>query len=221
LNNLMIVCGHYGSGKTEFCVNFALGSSERTNTVLIDMDIVNPYFRSREQAKMLTNHGVRVVGGATGLNNLSADMPALPAEIYGHIDNRFDTVILDVGGDANGARVLARYADKISARPYDMLIVVNGNRPATRTAGQVASYIESINTQSRLCINGIINNTHMLRETTLEDILRGEKLAKEVGELTGLPLIFNVAPASLKNTVDDSIIEKLYTIQTYMRPQWL
>ena len=221
MSSLKIITGHYGSGKTEFCINYALGSAEKNKTILIDADIVNPYFRSREQKDLLEKHGVHLVGGSGGLDNLSMDMPALPSEIYGHIDNRFDTVIFDVGGDANGARVLSRYAEQISKRDYDMYLVLNANRPFTSSKEQAVKYIRSISDQSRLEINGLINNTHMLRETTREDIIRGINLCSEVSASENIPLVYNVVPAYLNISSDDSIINKLFVIDLYMRPQWL
>ena len=221
MSNLKIITGHYGSGKTEFCVNYALGAAKKNSTVLIDIDIVNPYFRSREQKELLQENNVHLVGGSGGLDNLSMDMPALPSEIYGHIDNRYSTVIFDVGGDANGARVLSRYSEQISKRDYDMYLVVNANRPFTSTKQQVLRYLNDINSQSRLNINGLINNTHMLRETSRQDILRGLDLCDEITVQTGIPLIFNVVPNYLNISNDERIIDKLFIIELYMRPQWL
>jgi len=221
MSNLKIITGHFGSGKTEFCLNYAINSARKNPTTLIDIDIVNPYFRSREQASLLEGEGVRLVGGSLGLSNVSADLPALPAEIYGHIDERFDTVILDVGGDASGARVLSRFSPEISSRDYDMYIVVNANRPFTQTPEAVIRYINDIEATSRLHIQGIINNTHLLRETSLDDINRGIELCKKVEEMSGKALIYNVVPDFLNLQESEGIIDKIFRLKVYMRPDWL
>jgi hypothetical protein len=219
MSNLKIVTGHYGSGKTEFCVNYAIQSVKINPTTLIDLDIVNPYFRSREQEALLSSKGVKVIGGSKGIE--ASDMPALPSSIYGQIDERFDTVIFDVGGDANGARALSRYSGLISKRDYDMYIVINANRPLTQTPEQAISYIDSIQAKSRLKINGLINSTHMLRETVAADIIKGYELCSRVQEATQIPIAFNVCPPFLNIGELEGIINKLFRIQLYMRPDWL
>jgi hypothetical protein len=222
MSDLTIVTGHYGSGKTEFCVNYAI-TLARTgkSVVLADLDVVNPYFRSREQFELLDSYGVRLVGGSLGLGNLSADMPALPAELYGLIDNRRDEVIFDVGGDANGARVLSRYSGQIAMREYRMFVVVNANRPLTATPRTALAYARGIESQSRLHITGIVNNTHMLRETSAGDIQRGYELCVKLSELMGVPIVFNVVPNMLNTVEIDDRINKLLWIELYMRPTWL
>ncbi|MDR2520066.1 MAG: ATP-binding protein [Eubacteriaceae bacterium] len=182
------------------------------------MDIVNTYFRSREQSILLEEKGVRLVGSS--ISN-TADLPALPAELYGLIDERFATVIFDVGGDANGARVLSRFSKQIGARDYDMYVVVNANRPFTQTAGQAMRYIDQIQEQSRLSVTGIVNNTHMLRETAVEDILKGEQVCLEIEKETGKPLVYNVCPSFLNLDGREDIISRIFSIKLYMRPEWL
>ena len=171
MSNLTIVTGHYGSGKTEVCVNMAMKFAQNDEKCIIaDLDIVNPYFRSREKDKEFEKAGVRLVANNMNMPNMTAEVPALSAELYGLIDNYEDRIIFDVGGDGNGARVLSRFAPMISKREYNMYIVINANRPFTKDRESAESYIAQINAHSRLQINGIINNTHMLRETSIDDI---------------------------------------------------
>ncbi len=223
MSNLKIITGHYGSGKTEVCVNLAMNYAKHDGGCIIaDLDIVNPYFRSREKDEMFEKAGIRLVANNLNMPNMTAEIPALSSELYGLIDNHEDKIIFDVGGDGNGARVLSRFAHLIEKRDYDMYIVLNANRPFTRDADSAISYISDINSHSRLNINGIINNTHLLRETTLEDIQRGEKLAREVSEKTGIPVIFNVIPGRLEEECINAGTDKLYILDTlYMRPDWL
>lgn len=223
MSNLKIITGHFGSGKTEYCVNLAMKLADLGEACsLLDLDIVNPYFRSRERADMLTAAGIHIVGGALGLKQDSADLPALPPEIYGLIDNTTDHVIFDVGGDPSGARVLSRFSDKISVRDYDMYAVVNANRPSTADAKSVISYIDAIEQSSRLKINGLINNTHMLRETELSDIERGMALCQSVSAERGIPIIHNVVPRYLKVQNIQCKIDDIFILdELYMRPEWL
>ena len=126
-HRLTIVTGHYGTGKTEFSVNLALALAKEGRPVaLADLDIVNPYFRSRERRSLLEEAGVRLVATSQALAD--ADVPALPAELHAVLEDRSVRGVLDVGGDPTGARVLARYRPRILGEDYQLLYVVNGNR---------------------------------------------------------------------------------------------
>ncbi len=221
---MLIITGHYGSGKTEFVVNYAMQMAKKNNQkiAVVDLDVVNPYFRSREKATLLEENGIEVLGSSLGNQHQSLDMPALPAEINKYIENPAIYSIFDVGGDGEGARVLSRFSDKIKNAGYDMYIIVNANRPMTDHADKVISYISDIQRQSRLTINGLINNTHLIRETSEEDILRGYELVKNVSIKTGIPIIFNVIPNYLKIQNIHSKIDKVFILdELYMRPEWL
>ncbi len=223
MSNLKIITGHFGSGKTEFCVNYAMQKAkEDLKVAIVDLDIVNLYFRSREKRELLEHAGITVVGSSTGRDNLSADLPALPAEINKYIESDDTFAIFDVGGDGTGARVLSRYSEKIRSRDYDMYVVINANRPATADVQGVISHIRDIEMQSRLSVNGIINNTHMLRETTFDDILKGIDLCEQAAAKTHLPIVFNVVPKYLKIQNIHSKIDKVFLLdELYMRPKWL
>ncbi len=224
MSNLKIITGHYGSGKTEVCVNLAVKRAKYTKEkcVLADLDIVNPYFRSREKDELFGQMGIHLVANNMDMPNMTAEIPALSSELYGLIDNHDDNIFFDVGGDGNGARVLSRFAHLINARDYDMYLVLNANRPFTRDAESAINYIADINAHSRLQINGIINNTHLLRETTVEDIKRGYSLADDVSLKTGIPVIFNVIPARLEDECANAGIDRLFILEElYMRPDWL
>ncbi len=223
MSNLKIITGHYGSGKTEVCVNLAMSyATKNGGCIIADLDIVNPYFRSREKDELFDKMGIHLVANNLNMPNMTAEIPALSSELYGLIDNHEDRIIFDVGGDGNGARVLSRFAHLIEKRDYDMYLVLNANRPFTKDVQSAVNYIIDINSQSRLKINGIINNTHLLRETSIDDIIRGDELAKEVSEQTGIPVVFNVVPGRLEEEAVKCGIDKLYIINTlYMRPDWL
>ncbi len=218
---LVIVIGHYGSGKTEFAVNYAVKMKELYENVSIaDLDIVNPYFRSREKRKFFEETGIKLFDSS--IRNTAVDLPALPAELMGVILNKNVKSILDVGGDPVGARVLSRYADQIKSVDYDMLYVINGNRPETRTVEGVLKYLRMIEATSRLKITGLVNNTHMLKATTVEDVEFGHELTKKVSWETDIPIRYE---AVIKETAvrikNQEIIEKLFPINLYMREEWM
>ncbi len=218
-NRLTIITGHYGSGKTEFAVNYSIESlNHYQKVVLADLDIVNPYFRSREKASFLNNMGIRVIGSS--MMNSSMEIPALTADINGAIDDKTSKTILDIGGDPVGARVLARYSNQISLQGYDMFIVVNANRPETQTVEAVIKYIQNIELSSKLKISGIINNTHMLRSTSIDDFYKGHELSKMVCEKTGIPVIYEAAIRSIADKIKDPNI-KIFPIDLYMREDWM
>ncbi|WMJ76394.1 MULTISPECIES: ATP-binding protein [unclassified Sedimentibacter] len=218
---LVIIIGHYGSGKSEFSVNYAVKMKEQYENVSIaDLDIVNPYFRSREKRDFFEKIGVKVFDSS--IKNTAIDIPALPAELTGVILNPNEKSILDVGGDPVGARVLARYSDQIKSTDYDMFFVINGNRPETSTVEGALKYLRLIEATSKLKVTGLINNTHMLKETTAEDVEFGHELTEKVSWETDIPIryevVINKAAADIKNK---EILEKLFPINLYMREEWM
>ena len=218
---IVIITGHYGSGKTEFAVNYALKLKEQFKHVSIaDLDIVNPYFRSREKKIMFEENGINVVDSS--IKNATLELPALPAEIIGILQNENMRSVLDVGGDPVGARVLKRFSEQIKCKEYDLFFVINGNRPETRTMEDVIKYLRAIENSSGLKVTGLINNTHMLKSTTVDDIEFGHALTKEVSWETDIPIRYE---AVIKNVADKitnkEILEKLFPINLYMREKWM
>lgn len=187
---VQIVTGHYGSGKTEFAVNLALHAScTHAPLSLVDLDIVNPYFRSAERRALLEAAGVRVI--ASSCEGI-ADLPAIPAALSSVWENDGIYAILDIGGDAIGAHVLSGFSGKLEATPHDLLFVLNANRPETRTPDKAVRYLRSIEESSGQKVTGIVNNTHLCRETTAADIEKGAVLAHAVSALTGIPVRWHV-----------------------------
>lgn len=185
---LFIVAGHYGSGKTEFCVNFAQRMRRKgLETAIADLDIVNPYFRSRELQNAFSRIGVQIVSSNFS-DDAYLDTPAMSSEIQSFFYDNHRVNICDVGGDAVGARVLSVYRDQIRSTDYALWIVVNANRYLTQTAQDVLDYIRDIENASGLTATGIVNNTHMMKETTVEDVVKGDILCREVSELSGIPI---------------------------------
>ncbi len=201
-HRLTIVTGHYGTGKTEFSVNLALAlAGEGAQTALADLDIVNPYFRSREQRELLEAAGVRVVATSRALAD--ADVPALPAELHAVLEDRTVRGVLDIGGDPSGARVLARYRPRILREDYQLLYVVNAARPEVRTAERSAEYLRAIEAVTGLRCTGLVNNTHLCGETGPEDIREGALLTEEVSRMTGVPIVCHAAEARFQERLRD------------------
>ncbi len=215
-----IITGHYGSGKTEFSINYVIGLAKSGKKAAIaDLDIVNPYFRSREEKGRMQRLGIRVVA-PEGIY-INADVPAVPADVYTLLQDESYEAVLDVGGDAAGARALGRYYDYLKRIEYEMFIVINANRPSTGSPQAVIEYIEGIEQAARVPATGLVNNTHMLRETTLEDVLRGQKIAEEVYRLRGLPVKYICAIEKIAEQIPKGLMGKVFPIRMYMRPDWL
>lgn len=201
-HRLTLVTGHYGTGKTEFSVNLALALAEAgERTALADLDIVNPYFRSRERRELLEAAGVRLIATSQALAD--ADVPALPAELHALLEDRTARGVLDIGGDPSGARVLARYRPRIVKEDYRLLYVVNAARPEVRTAERSAEVLRAIETVTGLACTGLVNNTHLCGETTAEDIREGAALAEEVSRLTGIPVACHAAESRFREALKD------------------
>lgn len=219
--HITVISGHYGSGKTEFAVNFAFSLANAGKRVsLVDLDIVNPYFCSREREAQLLQNGIALIAQSTACR--SADVPALPPEVARMFYDDAVSYIVDVGGDDVGARVLSRYLPQFEKSDYDLWLVVNANRPQTGTAEQALAYLHRIEQASRLKISGIVNNTHLCGQTTLDEVHRGNVLATRLCQMTGLPLVCNVAPkAALEKGGDISGIEgPVFPIDIWMKKPW-
>lgn len=217
-HRITIVTGHYGTGKTEFAVNLALTlAGEGESVMLADLDIVNPYFRSRERKDLLHASGIKVISSSQACSN--ADVPSLPAELLAILENRGMRGVLDIGGDPVGARVLARFRPKLLQEDHQLLYVLNANRPEVRTAEQAISYLRSIEAVTGLSCTGIVNNTHLCGETAEEDIRKGAALAAEVSGETGIPVLCHVAVEPLAENLSD-LSESVFPITIKMKKPW-
>ena len=215
-HRLTIVTGHYGTGKTEFSVNLALAlAREHPNVTLADLDIVNPYFRSRERKALLAQHGVPLISSSQACAD--ADVPSLPPQLLGLLDDRSRRGVLDIGGDPTGARVLARFRPRIEKEDYQLLFVLNANRPEVREREDAIRYLRSIEAVTGLSCTGIVNNTHLCGETTAEDIRKGAALAAAVSEETGIPVLCHTALETLAGELEDL---PLFPIRIYMKKPW-
>jgi len=199
---VIIICGHYGSGKSEISVNTAFLLKEKYDDVIMaDMDIVNPFFRSVDARTALENKGIKVI--APMYANTNVDVPVVGPEISVALRHNSRRVILDVGGDEDGAKVLGRYYHEINHDDYDMFFVFNRSRPMTTDLDETITYIREIEGASRLKISGIINNTHYLEETTVDDIMHGLELSREITKETGIPLFATCVMEGMEGQLED------------------
>ena len=188
MKRITLFAGHYGSGKTNIAVNYAKYLREQGNDVVIaDLDIVNPYFRTKDSQADLEAAGIRLISSKYANSNV--DLPALPSEIYGIFEDKSSLAVLDVGGDDRGALALGRYTPLIKAEDdYEMLLVINRYRPLTRTADDCIEIMHEVEAAGGLKFTGLVNNSNLGVETVAQDILDSVDYAKEVSEKTGLPV---------------------------------
>ncbi len=207
---IRIVCGHYGSGKTNVAVNLAIAEKKlypEKTVALADLDIVNPYFRSADAADLLRNHGV--IPLVPPLANSNVDIPSMPPELtsyFGVDANGEKTAYIDVGGD-DGAVVLGMYATQIGAVPYEMFYVISMYRPLTANPDDAAALMHEIESLSHLRCTGIVNNSSIGEETTVEDVTDSVLWARECAEKCALPLVLHTYRADLLPELSRHFVE--------------
>lgn len=196
---LTLFCGHYGSGKTNIAVNAAISlKKEYENVALADLDIVNPYFRTKDSSELLSQNGIRLI--CSTYANSNVDIPALPQDMYAITDDKSLRCILDIGGDDRGALVLGRISNEILAEDnYEMLMVINSFRPLTRDAASTMEILAEIETAAKIKFTGLVNNSNLGEETTAEDVLNSLTYANDVSKATGLPVVATTVKAELYN----------------------
>ena len=183
-----LFAGHYGSGKTNIAVNYALllaGEGKRVS--IADLDIVNPYFRTKDSAAELEAAGVRLI--SPQFANTNVDLPALPAQAYSLVEDRSVFAVMDIGGDDRGAYALGRYAPMIrEENDYRMVFVANPCRPLTKTPQEALEVMREIEAAGHLAFTDIVNNANLGYETTPETVLEAIPYMEELSRLSGLPL---------------------------------
>jgi len=219
----IVVTGHYGSGKTEFSVSLAmlLAADPSEKLAIIDLDIVNPYFRSREMRDHLEDAGVSVYGSAFD-KEVTAELPALGASLRAPLEDSSCRVIVDLGGNDSGAMILNQFSKYFTDNDTMLLAVINAKRPDTSILEGALQHIASIEKATGFNVSGIVNNSHLLRETTADIIIDGHKLCMEVCIATGKQFWCDCYPHSLVKPEDlNGLTGNLLPIGLYMRPAWL
>jgi cellulose biosynthesis protein BcsQ len=205
---ITILCGHYGSGKTNAAVNMAYDLKNQYDKVLIaDLDIVNPYFRTKDSKDDLESKGITLISSEYAGTNV--DIPAMPQQMYSIIDNRDYKAIIDVGGDDRGALALGRIMPSIKEEnDYEMLFVINCFRPLTRDAESTLEVMREIEDACKCKFTAIVNNSNLGNETTAEDVLKSVDYANEVSRITGLPIkctcVYGEIYESIKNQIPNA-----------------
>lgn len=190
---ITIFAGHYGSGKTSLAVNYVLELKKRYDKVIIaDLDIVNPYFRTKDSAEVLENAGIRLISSACANSNV--DVPAMAAETNVIFDEPDSYAVIDLGGDDRGANALGRYSGRIlKENDFSMLLVINMYRPLSRDVESALEIKDEIEKAARLKFTGIVNNSNLGYTTTVRDVLDSAGYAEGISELTGLPVLMTSA----------------------------
>ncbi len=215
----LVLTGNYGSGKTELSLNLALAFAKQYRTTLVDLDIVNPYFRSGEKAEEMRAAGIRMLMPTYAMTTV--DIPALPAEIQSVFEVPSDRVVFDVGGDDTGAAALGRYYPSFMARRDDTLVmfVVNCMRPLTREADEIIDLAQRIQNRGRLKIDVLINNTNLADQTEPGMVEAGEKTVLSCAEKLGISRVFTTGK---KDVLEQCRLETPTMImKRYMAPEWM
>ena len=210
---ITILCGHYGSGKTNIAVNMAFDIKKTNERVCIaDLDIVNPYFRTKDSRDELEAEGIKLICSEYAGTNV--DIPALPAEMYSLTDDKESMAILDIGGDDRGALALGRLAPSIlEENNYEILAVINKFRPLTPDALSTLEVLSEIECAMGMKFTGLINNSNLGEMTEAEDVLSSVAYADEVAQLTSLPVVMTTASekvySALEGKIDNLFMLKL------------
>ena len=215
----VVLTGNYGSGKTELALNAALSSACLGPTTLVDLDIVNPYFRSGEKAGDLEAAGVRVLMPTFAMSTV--DVPALPPEIQSVFETPCDRVVFDVGGDDTGAAALGRYAPSFQRLREQtvMCLVVNCMRPLTQQAEDIAEMAQRIVQRGRLTIDLIINNTNLADSTEPEMLREGHAQVTKAAEMLGVKRVITAGTAALLTQCPE--LPEPLVIRRHMAPEWM
>lgn len=199
---MTLFAGHYGSGKTNIAVNYAEYLKGCGHEVTIaDLDIVNPYFRTKDSTKRLSEKGIELISPEYANSNV--DLPALPSSIYGLVEFKNRYAVMDIGGDDRGAYALGRFAPYIlGENDYEMIFVANFCRPLTTTPEEALEVMREIESAGGIPFTGIVNNTNLGRETDAETILGSVEKAEKLSRLSGLPILFTSAEMGVAEKLD-------------------
>ena len=217
LEKVTVITGHYGSGKTNFAVNLAIDLRRAgKKVVLVDLDIVNPYFRSADFKNKLEGMGIQMVCPIYANTNL--DLPSLGPEVYSVFASKDDRyVILDVGGDDAGAAALGRYAQMIKEHPWKMIYVINRYRYLTREPQQAVEIMREIEMTSRLTVTSVVNNSNLGSSTAKEDILSSFAFGEETANLAGVELLGSSVRRDLAEQIER---DDVYPVDIHILPPW-
>ena len=219
---IRIITGHYGSGKTEFAVNYVkkLRESVDGRVAIADLDIVNVYFRSREKKEELEEKGIQVI--ASNLDTAVADVPAVSGAMTMPVINKEYQYVVDLGGNDVGTLVLGRIKPLLDHAEADFFMVVNAYRPNTSTPEGIIEQMENLEYAAGLKVTGFINNTNLVRETTAECLLHGDEVLKEVTKRTGVPVEYvSYVKDVMTEEIPEGLSGELFPMEFNMRKTWM
>lgn len=218
-SRIRVFAGHFGSGKTEIALNYALKlNAEGKNVSIADLDIVNPYFCTRDEKMLLEGMGIRVV--ATPKEYSNAELGTVPLNTKSVFDDKNSEVVVDVGGDDQGSIALGQYKRYFNMEDYDMYFVINTLRPLTSDADSIIDYLKQVELASRLKVKYLINNSNLSYETQISHIIEGQKIIKEVSVKTGLPIKYTAIREDLVDKLTESVEGEILPLHMYMQPPW-
>jgi ribonuclease HI len=219
-NKLIVVIGAYGSGKSEYSINLARHySNEENKVVLVDLDVVNPYFRSRDVREEFALEGIEVVAPEGEFKY--ADLPMLSPRIMGAVEETESTVILDVGGDPSGCRTLARYVENVRKRGYEMHLVINTNRPFTSNRKEIEAMMIMLEATAKLEVTEFICNTNLMEFTDSDVVMKGIDIIQSVADAKNIKFSKYLVLDKFQNIIPDSLRGKRrLTLEYFLSKPW-
>lgn len=215
-SKITVICGHYGCGKTNLALNLAVEAARRgRRSVIVDMDIVNPYFRSSDYSAFLKKHGVELI--APVFANTTLDTPVLPPEIYSVFSMEDADIFIDAGGDDVGATALGRLSKNFEEVEYEMLYVVNRYRILSTQPEETLALLREIEAASHLKATAVVNNSHLGVNTTQQTVLDAVDFARDSADLCGLPLLYSTIPDF---AVEGDLPENCKVVRRYVHFVW-
>jgi hypothetical protein len=219
-SNITVIVGHFGSGKTEIAINSGIYLAKYAKeTILVDLDIVNPFFRSTEVKDILNDNNVHLISPNFASTHL--DIPSLPPSIQSVFNKKDASILFDVGGNEDGATALGRYYPYFKNSHYEMYFVINTCRPFTKEINDIIELFEKIEQHSRLKITHLISNSNLSFETTADIVIQGYHITQAVSKKLNIPIKYITATEDIISQLPDEYKKLAFPLKIFMKPSWL